>query len=354
VRGARVWQTIRMTRYTCALAILLAGCPPPAAGPQPATPVATASSGCPGAENIYVASYLTRDDADAAGAAGHTGWVLPLHDARVGTLADQSEYATIDPTTAAALGVPVGPGSVWLMLPGQQPCRATAGAYYAAGVDAPAPNVTYGVELDGCPAPPKDQQEDAEAIALVTEHAPADCQLLTPQPVAARLGAMDAQKSWQRPTKETPLPPAIAAIVPPHDCRAPGCETLWAFGQIDAGGRPVAWAGAVNWLAIPPNATPASQCDWKAETFAGFFVPGPDGRAVKVTEGQEHPLLMMGVLADHGGPRALVAQGPGEYASYDLGGGGVRLAHHVVWLQLAPEAYAIDERIGPSCGDDRR
>ena len=22
----------------------------------------------------------------------------------------------------------------------------------------------------------------------------------------------------------------VAAIVPPHDCRAPGCETLWAFG----------------------------------------------------------------------------------------------------------------------------
>jgi hypothetical protein len=56
------------------------------------------------------------------------------------------------------------------------------------------------------------------------------------------------------------------------------------------------------------------------------------------------------VLADRGGAKALVAEGPGEYAIYDLTAG-ARVARHLVWLRLPPEAYAIDERIGPSCGD---
>jgi hypothetical protein len=78
---------------------------------------------------------------------------------------------------------------------------------------------------------------------------------------------------------------------------------------------------------------------------------------VKVTEGQDHPLLLTAVLADATGPRALLAEGAGEYTTYELGGGGgARVARHVVWLSLGPEAYAVDERIGPQCGGegDRR
>lgn len=342
-----------MTRWLPALVVFLTGCPPPGgAGPQqPVQPPVAAGGGCPAADGVYVASFLTQEQGSSA-SAGHTGWVLPLHDLKVDSIANQPEFAEIDPTTAAALGVPAAPRVAWLMLPGQQPCRATVGSYYAAAVDSPIANVTYGVELSGCAAPPPEQQQDAEAIALVTEQAPMDCQILTPQPVAARVGETDAQKHWQRPVKETPMPPAIAAIVPPHDCRPPGCETLWAFGQVDVAGRPVAWAGAVNWLTIPPNTTPVSQCDWKADTFAGFFVPGADGRAVKVTEGQDHPLLLTAVLADRSGPRAMLAEGAGEYTSYEVGAGGVRPSRHVVWLVLPPEAYGVDERIGPSCGDD--
>jgi hypothetical protein len=170
--------------------------------------------------------------------------------------------------------------------------------------------------------------------------------------VAARLGQTDAQKHWQRPARETPIPPALAAAVPPHDCRAPGCETLWTIAEVDVAGRPVAWAGAINWLTIPPNTTAASQCDWKAETFAGFFVAGPGGEAVRVTEGQDHPLLLSTVLADRSGARVMVAEGPGEYATYDLAAGTARLARHLTWVRLPREAYAIDERIGPRCGPD--
>ena len=326
------------------------GCIPPSAAPQ--APAPPAAAGCPTADKIHVASYMTPDDSDGAASSGHTGWVLPLHDRKVETLANQPEYAAIDAAAAGALGVPTAPASVWLIVPGQPPCRATVGTYYGAAVDAPAPNVTYGVELAGCPAPPKEQQQDIEAFAMVSEQAPTECQLLTPQPVAARLGETDEQKHWQRPTKETAMPPAFAAAVPAHDCRPPGCETLWAVAQVDVAQRPVAWAGAVNWLTIPPNTTSASQCDWKAETFAGFFVPGPDGRAVKVSDGQDHPLLLTAVLADRGGARMLIAEGAGEYAIYNLTATGAQLARHLVWLQLAPDAYAVDERIGPSCTAD--
>jgi hypothetical protein len=297
---------------------------------------------------VYVASYLTSEDPGSP--APHTGWVLPLFDQKVESVGGQPEYATLEPAEATARGVPAAPPAVWLTIPGKPPCRATAGAYYAAAVDGN-PNVTYGVELTGCDAPPKEQQEDVEAVAMVAEQAPTGCQVVAPQPIAARLGETDAQKLWHRPTKQTPLPAAIAAIVPPHDCRSPGCEMLWAFGQVEVGGKPVAWAGAVNWLTIPPGASPESACTWKAETFAGFFVPGPDGRAVKVTEGQEHPLLLSAVLVDGGGAKVLVAQGSGEYATYHAAG--ARLARHLVWLRMPAEAYAVDERIGPSCsGDD--
>lgn len=341
-----------MKRPACLLVIVLAACPA-RGGPQPPVQPAPAGAGCPSASNVYLASYLTHDEHGGAEAArGHTGWVLPLHDLKVETIANQPEYATIDATTAGALGAPAAPTSVWLLTPGQPPCKATVGSYYGAAVESAIPNVTYGVELTGCAAPPAEQQQDAEAIAVVSEQAPTECQILPPQPVAARLGETDAQKHWQRPAKETPIPPALAAVIPPHDCRAPGCEMLWAVAQVDVANRPVAWAGAVNWLAIPPNAPPASQCDWKAETFAGFFVAGPDGRAVKVTEGQDHPLLLAAVLADRTGAKVLLAEGAGEYATYDLADGTAKLARHLAWLLLGADAYAVDERIGPSCGPD--
>jgi hypothetical protein len=341
-----------MKRPACLLVIVLAACPARGGGSQQPVQPVSAGAGCPLASNVYLASYLTHDEHAGAGAAGHTGWVLPLHALKVETIANQPEYATLDATTAGALGAPAAPASIWLMTPGQPPCKAAVGSYYGAAVDSTTPNVTYGVELTGCAAPPQDQQQDAEAIAVISEQAPTDCQILPPQPVAARLGEMDAQKHWQRPTKEKPIPPALAAVVPPHDCRAPGCEALWAIAQVDVANRPVAWVGAVNWLAIPPNASPATQCDWKAETFAGFFVAGPDGRAVKVTEGQDHPLLLAAVLADRTGAKVLVAEGAGEYATYDLAAGTAKLGRHLVWLLLGADAYAVDEQLGPSCDPD--
>src|SRR5439155_21981031 len=100
-----------MTRLACLFVAALAGCPAPAPGAQSPAPPAPTSVGCPAATGIYVASYLTHDA--AAGAAGHTGWVLPLHDRKVATSGGQPDYAAIDPATAQSVRVPAAPPAVW-------------------------------------------------------------------------------------------------------------------------------------------------------------------------------------------------------------------------------------------------
>jgi hypothetical protein len=319
---------------------VLAGCPPKRTGP------ATAASGvgCPDASGVYVASYVRPGE----GEQGYTGWVLPLANVKVDSVKGVASYAQIDAAAASAAGVPAPPPQIWLMPANAAICKATIGSYYAAAIDAKTPNIAYGVELTGCAAPSDPQH--GVAIALASPEIPGKCRALPPRPVAARLGETNEKTGWIRPTKETPIPAAFAAIVPPKDCRAPGCEMLWSIAQVDIDKTPVAWSGAVNWLEIPAGAKPESACQWKVETFSGFFIAGPDGKPVKVTDGQDHPLALTAVLADDTGPRALLAEGTGEYTAYDLRGGTAAVGRHLVWLVDNPEAYADLGRIGPECG----
>jgi hypothetical protein len=333
-------QNPRMIRFALLL-LVLTGCPPKNGGTNPQLPT---GAGCPSGSDVYVAVFESAQDGK-----GHTGWVLPLHDVK--SDADVKPYATIDQAAATAAGVPAPPPSIWLMLSGTAPCRATPGGYYATGIDGVQKNISYGVELNGC-TPPADVA-DSFAIALVSAEPPTDCRIESPSqdPVVMRVGKMNQSKQWVRPTTQTPIPDALAAVIPQHDCKPPGCETLWAFRQVDVNNSPFAWWGAVNWLTIPSNATPETQCQWHVDTFAGFFVLGPDGKAIKVDEGQDHPLVLTAVLADHTGPRVLLATGEGEYTAYDLGSPKPVVARHVVWLIAPAEAYQIDERIGPECGE---
>jgi hypothetical protein len=62
--------------------------------------------------------------------------------------------------------------------------------------------------------------------------------------------------------------------------------------------------------------------------------------------------MLTAVLADQTGAKVLIAEGAGEYATYDLVDGAARLARHLVWLVLAPDAYVVDDHLGPSCGVD--
>ncbi|MBL0215795.1 MAG: hypothetical protein IPQ07_18180 [Myxococcales bacterium] len=323
-----------------ALLLFLAACP--AKKPGGPTPPPVPGVGCPSASNVYVASYV----APPQGEQGHSGWVLPLFAASAFTVEGKPGYAPIDPATAAAAGVPAAPTSVWLVPPNAPACKATIGSYYAAAIDAPT-SMSYGVELGGCPAP--QDPSDAVAIVLVSDAPPSECKVYPPRPIAARLGEVDKQNQWSRPTKETPIPAAFAKAIPRHTCTAPDCETLWSIAQVEVDGKPVAWSGAVNWLEIPPGSPPSAQCTWKAETFSGFFIAGPDGSPVQISDGQDHPLVLSAVLADKSGPHVLLAEGTGEYTAYDLSNGVSQIGRHLVWLHAPADAYGALDKIGPDC-----
>jgi hypothetical protein len=312
------------------LLLVLAACPAKqAANPQPA-----AAGGCPAASGVYVASYA------------RTGWVVPLHSTP--DAGNAGEYARIDAAAASAAGAPAIPtGTMWLATPNAAPCRAKPGSYFSAKVDGTPASVSYGFELEGCPAPPN--PDEAGGILLISEQDPSGCRFEPPQTIAARIGEMDKAKQWQRPTKETPIPPAITAAIPPHECAPPGCETLWAFGEVKVNNATVAWSGAINWLQV---GAPEQQCSWPAERFSGFFIPSGNG-AVKVTEGQDKPLVLSAALVDSGGAKVLLAEGPGEYATYDLAPGKATLGHHITYLAAPPDAWDAVDHLGPICEQQR-
>ena len=320
------------------LALALAACP--SKSPPTTTPTPQAAAGCPSAAGVHLASYVTQDPGQ-----GRSGWAVALHAVPAG--ADAPGYANVDAAAASAAGVPAPPtGTLWLVTPGAPPCRASVGRYYAAKLDT---SVSYGFELEGCPAPA--QPEDAGGVVMVSEQPPTGCRFEGPQPIAARLGDMDAAKQWQRPAKETPLPAPLAAALPQRECAAPGCERLWAFADVKIDGHPVAWTGAVNWLQI---GDPAQQCQWPAERVSGFWIPDSTGtRAIKVGEGDAHALPLIAVLADATGARVALAEANGEYATYDLAPGRATLGHRVVWTIAPPEAWQAVDYLGPICDEPR-
>ena len=331
-----------MIRFALCSLVLCGGCPLKP-GPSAREPAA-AGAGCPAASGVYVASYVTQEPTK-----GRSGWVLPLQAMKIDAGVTVPDYQSLDATAASVSGVPTAPvGPLWLMTGSGAPCLAKVGKFYAAKIEGPPPSLSYGLELAGCPAP-TDPQEGG-GIVLASNETPGACRFEAPHPVAARMGQSDAHMQWQRPTKETPIPAVIAALVPTHDCKAPACETLWAIGEVTVNDQPVAWSGAINWLAI---GAPAAQCDWKADRFSGFFVPGPGGTALKVSEGQDHALVLSAALVDHSGPRVLLAEGPGEYATYDLEPGKPTLGHHFTWMLAPPEAFDAVDHLGPICEKPR-
>jgi hypothetical protein len=328
-----------MIRFAlCSVVLALAACP------QKGTQAASQTgAGCPAASGVFVASYVSQEPGK-----GRSGWVVPLHAAQLQDGAQIADYASIDAAAASAAGVPAAPtGSVWLATAAGAPCPAKVGNYYAAKIEGPPATVSYGVELEGCAAPKN--PDEAGGIVLVSEQAPTGCRFEVPQPIAMRLGQMDAKKTWQRPTKDSPMPPPLAAAIPQKACTAPACETLWAFAEVKIGNTPVAWTGAINWLQIGNE---PDQCAWTAERVSGFWIP-VDGAAVKVTEGQEHALPLIAVLADGGGAKVALAEANGEYVTYDLAPGRATLGRRVVWMLAPPQAWEAVDHLGPICDEDR-
>lgn len=310
-----------------ALLFVLAACPPK----QPTTPAASqpTGAGCPAADGVFVASYVT--DAPGRGA----GWVMPLHAMKVEPGAQVPDYAPLDAGAAAASGVPAIPAdTLWLVTENAPPCKVTAKGYYAAKIAGPPESISYGAELEGCPAP-ADPQEGG-GFVMVSHDPPTACRFEVPRPVATRMGELDPQQQWHPPTTQTPIPPALASQVPAHDCQPPGCETLWSVGEVDVNNQPIAYGAAVNWLTV---GDPKDACHWKAERFSGLWV---NGHKVE----QEHSLALGAALVDSGGVKALFAEGPGEFAIYDPSG---KLARHVTWMIAPAEAWDMVDHLGPLC-----
>ncbi len=323
---------------SCCLVLVLAGCPKPSATTQQVQ----AGAGCPAASGVYVASYVTQEQSR-----GRSGWVVPLHVKPLEQ--DAADYTTIDAAAATAAGVPAAPtGSVWLATPGAKtPCRAKVAGYYAAKIDGPPASVSYGIELDGCPAPAN--PDEAGGLVLVSEQVPTGCRFEVPELIASRIGETDAKKKWQRPTKETPLPKPLLDVLPQKSCVAPACETLWAFAAVKVDNQPIAWTGAINWLQIGDE---PDQCAWQAERESGFWIETPSGPS-KVTEGQDHPLPLIAVLADGGGAKVALAEGNGTYVTYDLAPGRATLGHRILWMLAPPAAWEAVDHLGPICDEDR-
>nr|HEX4315179.1 hypothetical protein [Kofleriaceae bacterium] len=332
---------MQRTLLLAAAGTLATGCPPPAPKPPPQQPAA----GCPPAKDVYTASYVKSEPGQ-----GRTGWVMPLFDQKA-DVTGKPLYQTIDAAVAQAAGVPTPPAHVWLLQPDVPPCEAKIGKMYAAAINVPNnANVSYGIELEGCGPPPNNDEgassDGGEAIAVDSPMNPGQCRVQVPTIISERLGEMTGPTTWKAPTAETPIPAGLTPAIPKHECQSPGCETLWTVLQVTVDNIPAAWAAAVNWLQVGNPATP---CDWKVDTFNGFFIPDADGHAMKVSDGQDHPLILAAVLADAGGPKVLFADGAGEYTAYDLGHGAATVGHHVVWLVDDAEAYVINDKIGPQC-----
>ncbi|MDX2086840.1 MAG: hypothetical protein SFX73_03270 [Kofleriaceae bacterium] len=325
-----------MSRWPLLSLLVLAACPKKNAELNtPREP----GIGCPSAGFVYMATYV----APPEGEQGYTGWVLPLHDVAVPSVQGQPGFTNIDPAAALAAGVPAPPvADIWLAPPHAELCKVAVGRFYAAAIDGKAPNIAYGVELTGCPAP-KDPSE-GHAIAMVSAAPPTECKLVPPKLLASRLGELDPNGTWTPPTKETAMPDAFAALVPTRECTAPTCEKLWSVAAVEEGGATVAYGGAVNWVTKAGGA-----CPWSTEAWSGFFIPGPDGALTKVTAEQDHPLALTVLLTDSQGRKVLVAQGPGEYTTYDVADGTATVGRHLVWLREEPEAYEALDHLGPDC-----
>ena len=165
-----------MIRLACASFVLVLGACPRKS--EPTAPPAQTGAGCPAGGGVYIASYVTQEASK-----GRSGWVVPLHAMAVEPGAEVPAYAPLDAAAASASGVPAAPsGTLWLATASGEPCRAKLGGYYAAKIDGPPASVSYGVELDGCPAPAS--TDEAGGIVLVSDQAPSGCRFEVAQPAA--------------------------------------------------------------------------------------------------------------------------------------------------------------------------
>jgi hypothetical protein len=261
---------------------------------------------CPSADKVVLLEplYETTEEGSPP-----VGWNIPL------AAAPAPEGAVTAPITAEdakPFGVASVPKTVWIFRNGQPACRGQV-AGLTRNVDDASGSMSIDAAVDGCPPPARDDPGPWFGLAVDAE--PKGCELSTASVIAERVGEADGT-DWVRPTKATPIPTAIAPLLPKPKaaCDAPACEPLWEVRTAQVAGKPVAYEATLTWAR--PDETLAL-CNTEHEDDHALFAVGKVGPK-KLDEAAVWQRLY-GVFYDATGPRAMITTAQGKYTVRPLG-----------------------------------
>jgi hypothetical protein len=262
---------------------------------------------CPAADKVVLIEPLY-DAADES--APPVGWNLPL---AARPAPEGAVTAPITPDEAKALGIATVPKTVWIYRSGQAPCRGRVTDLTRNLDDAPG-SMSIDARIEGCAPPGRDEPGPWWGLAVDAE--PKGCELAISAPIAERLGEADGE-TWVRPNQQTPIPPAIRALVPKPKtaCVEPACETLWQVRAVEVGGKPIAYEAALTWAR--PDAQLAL-CTIAHDDDHALFAVGKTGPK-RIDEPAGTWQHLDGVFYDATGPRELLSTSHGDYTVRPLG-----------------------------------
>jgi hypothetical protein len=255
---------------------------------------------CPSADKVVLLEPLYQTSEEGS---PPIGWNLPL------AAAPAPDGATTGPLSledAKAFGVVSVPKTVWIYRGGQPVCRGTVSGLTRNLDDAPG-SMSIDALVDGCAPPERDDPGPWFGLAVDAE--PKGCELSSATVIAERVGEADGV-DWVRPTKETPIPTAIASLLPKpkETCDAPACEPLWEVRAAEVASKPLAYEATLTWA--HPDET-MNLCLTAHEDDHALFAVGKTGPKKLVEAGTWQHLA--GVFYDATGPRAMVTTAQGTY-----------------------------------------
>jgi hypothetical protein len=265
---------------------------------------------CPAADKVVLIEPLYDANDESA---PPIGWNLPL---AARPAPEGASTSSITPEEAKAMGVGPVPRTVWIYRAGQPPCRGKVGELTRDLDDAPG-SMSIDARIDGCAPPGRD--ESGPWLGLAVDAEPKGCELATPSTIAERVGEADGE-TWVRPSADTPIPAAIAPMVPKAKaaCAPPACEPLWQVRAAQVAGKPIAYEATLTW--VRPEATLAL-CSLAHEDDHALFTVGKTG-AKKLDDGAGPWQRLVGVFYDATGPRQIVLTARGVYTVRPIGGDG--------------------------------
>ncbi|MCE9574143.1 MAG: hypothetical protein K8W52_13435 [Deltaproteobacteria bacterium] len=309
-----------------------------------AHPGAVRSDGaCPTADRVVVAGWYDAGSFgsdDPGGWLDTDGWRVFLADQRgIGESIDRYEPITLE--ALRALGV-TPPAAVWLYVDGMPPCKATVTRGFRMEHDDGPIGTQLGVETTGCPKP---AEPYAVTYGLAGDEDLGTCTWERQVQVAARARVQSSERGvhWAPAPTATPLPPEIAARLPPHACATPGCEPLWLVNTVPSGS---AFDVTRTW--IGPVAGPRP-CAFAHDDDTTILVDGGRGLTALPLGASAARFWMAGVFRDARGPRLVVVHDVGDFDVYAVTPTGATLARRVHWFDHDAED-SNENSVAPDCG----